>query len=154
MINVNKMEDFFKELIEYTYIYNNRVIESLLLLNFPPEKSIQLINHTLNAHEIWNSRILEKEIKVGVWDIRNLSDLKEINHTNYLNSVSITESLDFNKILSYKNSKGVQFSNTIRDMLFHIVNHSTYHRGQIATDCKTHGISPLVTDYIFYKRDI
>ena len=37
-------------------------------------------------------------------------------------------------------------------MLFHFVNHSTYHRGQIASNLKEHGIEPLVTDYIFYKR--
>jgi uncharacterized damage-inducible protein DinB len=37
-------------------------------------------------------------------------------------------------------------------MLFHIVNHSTNHRGQIAVDFKSNGITPLGLDYIHYKR--
>ena len=148
------MKDFFKELIEYTHIYNDKVIDSLTSVNFPTEKSIRLINHTINAHEVWNSRITKEYAEVGGWDIRDLNNLKEINRLNYVNSLYIIETSDFNTIINYKNSKGIQFTNTIRDILFHIVNHSTYHRGQIATDCKTHEISPLVTDYIFYKRDI
>lgn len=57
------------------------------------------------------------------------------------------------KKISYKNSRGERFENSVRDILFHVINHSTYHRGQIATDCKLHGMTPLATDYIFYKRD-
>ena len=52
------------------------------------------------------------------------------------------------------NSKGETFSNKIKDILFHIINHSTYHRAQIATDLKQNGIEPINTDYIFYKRKL
>lgn len=45
-----------------------------------------------------------------------------------------------------------QSSPKIKDIMFHIVNHSTYHRAQIATELKDHGIEPLKTDYILYKR--
>ncbi|MCF8317339.1 MAG: hypothetical protein K9I02_01220 [Haliscomenobacter sp.] len=55
-------------------------------------------------------------------------------------------------IINYSNSKGQLFSNSIQDMLFHIINHSTYHRGQVATEFKRQGLEPLVTDYIFFKR--
>ncbi|WP_209331385.1 DinB family protein [Lunatimonas salinarum] len=34
----------------------------------------------------------------------------------------------------------------------HIVNHSTYHRGQIATLFRESGLQPVVTDYIMLKR--
>lgn len=46
-----------------------------------------------------------------------------------------------------------EFTNTIGDILFHIVNHSTYHRGQIASDFRESDIEPLNTDYIMFKRD-
>lgn len=55
--------------------------------------------------------------------------------------------------IGYKTSKGDAFQNTVKDILFHIINHSTYHRGQIAANCKEYGIEPLMSDYIFYKRD-
>lgn len=147
------MKDFFKEMFEYTFHFNEMVINALLSSEVTlPQKSLKLINHTINAHEIWNHRIEEKPCSTTVWAMRDLTELKQINKNNYNTSIEILESYDFSKALSYKNSKGDKYTNTVKDILFHIVNHSTYHRGQIATDCKEHGITPLVTDYIFYKR--
>lgn len=147
------MKDFFKEMFEYTFHFNEMVINALLSSEVTiPEKSLKLINHTINAHEIWNHRIEEKPCVTTVWAMRDLTELKQINKNNYNTSIEILESYDFSKALSYKNSKGDKYTNTVKDILFHVVNHSTYHRGQIATDCKEHGITPLVTDYIFYKR--
>jgi len=148
------MRSFFAELFEYTYNFNNKVIESLLDRGIPiPEKSLQLINHTINAQEIWNARIEEKSCETSVWEIRPTEMLKSINLGNYQTSLRIVNQYDFDKHITYMNSRGEKFENSVRDMLFHIINHSTYHRGQIATDCKIHNITPLVTDYIFYKRE-
>ena len=147
------MKDFFNELFEYTYHFNNEVIDSLLEGKVEiPEKSLQLINHTINAQQIWNARIEEKPCTTNVWEMRPLDMVKEINRQNYSDSLSIISVYEFSKLIKYKNSKGQIFENTVRDILFHIINHSTYHRGQIATDNKGHGMLPLVTDYIFYKR--
>lgn len=147
------MKSFFKELFEYTYNFNDKVIDALLeRVGKNPEKSLLLINHTLNAQEIWNARIDGKPGAVGVWDIRPIEKLKSINKANYENALRIVDEYDFEKIIRYTTSRGETFENTVRDILFHVINHSTYHRGQIATDCKLQGITPLVTDYIFYKR--
>ena len=80
-------------------------------------------------------------------------DLKHINFTNYQNSLRIVEEYDFDERIRYTTSRGETFESTVRDILFHAINHSTYHRGQIASDFKLHGMTPLITDYIFYKRD-
>lgn len=149
------MKLFFNELFEYTFHFNEMVIDSLLKIDGDiPEKALKLINHTINAQEIWNARIEEKSCDTDVWAVRELMKLKEINESNYQNSLRIIDNFDFERKIKYTNSKGSAFENTIRDMLFHIINHSTYHRGQIATYCKLDNITPLVTDYIFYKRDI
>ena len=71
---------------------------------------------------------------------------------NYEHSLHILDKFDLTATMSYTNSKGQTFSNSIRDILFHVINHSTYHRAQIATEFKQNGLEPLVTDYIFYKR--
>ncbi len=146
------MKDFFKSLFEYTYHYNDKVIEALMHALSAPEKSILLINHTVNAQEIWNARIEEKECGINVWELRPIDVLKEINKNNYEKSLDIIRTYDFDRIVAYKNSKGIGFSNTVQDMLFHAVNHSTYHRGQIATDFKNNGLTPISSDYIFHKR--
>jgi len=147
------MNKFFTDLLEYTFHFNAQVLD-LFAGTIIPEKSLQLINHTINAHEIWNTRIQEKPCATGVWEIRPFETLKEINMVNYNTSLYIIDCIDFDKQIQYANSGGDVFTNTVRDMLFHLVNHSTYHRAQIATDCKLNGITPLTTDYIFFKRDI
>lgn len=148
------MKDFLKDVFEYTFTFNDKVIELLLANHLQiPEKSLKLLNHTLNAQEIWNARIEERPCPTGVWEIRDTEKLKEINAENFRTTLQILTSINLDKTIRYKNSKGEAFTNTVQDILFHIVNHSTYHRGQIATDCKLNDISPLVSDYIFYKRD-
>ncbi|MEL1241784.1 DinB family protein [Flavobacterium flavipallidum] len=145
--------NFFEDAFEYTYHFNQKLIE--LIENKKqsiPEKSIQLLNHLINAQQIWNERILEEGIAVEVWEIRPLENLKNINLSNYNRSISILKTIDLNKKITYKNSTGSSFSNSVQEILFHIINHATYHRAQIATDLKANNIEPLNSDYIFYKR--
>ncbi|RZJ71171.1 MAG: damage-inducible protein DinB [Flavobacterium sp.] len=145
------MKNFFGELFEYNYTVNDKVISSLSQIQVP-EKSILRINHTINAHEIWNARIEGVTCGTDVWEIRPVELLHNINRDNYNRSLAIIENTDLTKTIRYSNTKGQTFENLVRDMLFHIINHSTYHLGQIATDCKANGLLPLATDYIFYKR--
>jgi len=148
------MEDFFREIFEYTFEFNKQVINLLLQSDTAvAEKALLLLNHTLNANEVWNCRIEEQNANVGIWEVKPLETLNTINEQNYQKSLQILEVKDFDKNIQYINSKGDVYVNRVRDILFHIVNHSTYHRGQIATECKRIGITPLLTDYIFYKRD-
>lgn len=148
------MHDFFKELFEYTFHFNKKVIDVLLNdpINFPA-KSLELLNHTINTQEVWNERIYELPVTLSAWQIRDTELLNNINIMNYEMSLKIVDNVDFEKSIDYKNSRGEAYTNTVRDILFHLVNHSTYHRAQIATDFKVNGLTPLVTDYIFYKRD-
>lgn len=106
----------------------------------------------INAQEIWNARILNHDISVDVWEIRPLENLKNHNKTNYNQSLNILNRTELSQKIEYKNSKGILFSNTVQDIIFHVINHSTYHRAQIASDLKANGIEPINTDYIFYKR--
>jgi uncharacterized damage-inducible protein DinB len=87
-----------------------------------------------------------------VWELHSVQEFQNIDKVNYEQTLEILDKFDLNETIHYSNSKGQAFSNSIRDILFHVINHSTYHRGQIATDFKHSGIEPLATDYIFYKR--
>ena len=54
----------------------------------------------------------------------------------------------------YTNLKGQPFTDTVEDTLFHIVNHGTYHRGQIITMLREAGVTKLpATDLIFFLRE-
>lgn len=145
--------DFFKELLEYNFHANSKLLKMFQDNDERiSEKSIQLVNHLLNAHQIWNERILDTKNICDVWEIRPLHRLDEINEINHKQTLLILDTIDLNKVVHYKTSKEINFSNSIRDILFHVINHSNYHRAQIATDVKQSGIEPINTDYIFYKR--
>lgn len=118
-----------------------------------PEKSQELFSHILNAHHIWNARILGRPLDFGVWDKHAIKDWADIHYENQRSSFDITTNADnFEKRIDYENTEGRLFTNTLQDMLFHIINHSTNHRGQIATDFRNNNIEPIVLDYVYYKR--
>jgi uncharacterized damage-inducible protein DinB len=105
----------------------------------------------LNAHQIWNARILKSE-EYGVQQQHALEQCALIDETNYTTTLKILETIDLESVITYLTSKGQPFSNSVRDILFHVANHTTHHRGQIVSDFRQAGIPPLVTDYIFYRR--
>ena len=147
------MKGFIIELFEYNHWCNDRLIEKSLEFGAEiSERTQKLFSHILNAHAIWNSRILNQPSEFGVWQNHVLTDWKAIHQNNFETSLSIIEDYDFEFKVNYVNSSGDSFENSVRDILFHIINHSTHHRAQIATDFRENDLQPLLTDYIFYKR--
>lgn len=151
-LNIQSMKENFLELFEYNNYFNQKLIE-LILKNkmMISEKTIKLLNHLINAQQIWNARIQNTQ-QFGVWQINDWTELSKIDLDNYETTLKIINEFDLNGTIDYTNSKGEIFSNKIKDVLYHVINHSTYHRAQIATDLKQNGIEPINTDYIFYKR--
>jgi len=147
------MKSFFRELFEYNHYHNQKLI-SLFSNNAYkyPNKILMLCSHILNAHLIWNNRILQSTQKTEVWEMLLTQDMKKVDEDNYTNSLHIIENFDLTKAVNYKNSKGALFENIIRDILFHVINHSTYHRGQIALAFRQNSLEPIASDYIFFKR--
>lgn len=52
-----------------------------------------------------------------------------------------------------KTSKGIPYPQTYSDTMQHLINHSTYHRGQVAALMRQEGISPPSTDFIRFIRE-
>jgi uncharacterized damage-inducible protein DinB len=148
------MKEEFKDLFEYSHQVNQKLM-ALLTENRSgiSERTVQLVNHLLNAHQIWNARILGEKC-FGVWQLNKWEDLNVIDRQNYIKSLQLVEVLDMEAWITYKNSSGAKLSDKTKDILFHIINHSTYHRAQIALLLREQGIDPINTDYIFYKRQV
>ncbi len=53
----------------------------------------------------------------------------------------------------YRNSKKVQFKQPVHEVLMHLFNHQTYHRGQLVTLLRQLGVDKIpATDYIVFLR--
>lgn len=147
------MKNFLEELFEYNFEMNNRLIKVISEKNeILPEKVLFLFSHIHNAHHIWNCRILKITSEVKVFDVHKIETIKQSNENNLKQTKEILEKYNLDEVVEYTTSTGDKYKNTIRDILFHIVNHSTYHRAQIATLFRSSGITPIPTDYITFKR--
>lgn len=151
--HAKEMREHFTELFEYNTHCNQKLIALMLQnLDAVPEKTQKLMHHLINAQQIWNSRIRGTD-SFDVWQLNDWNAIDVIDKENQATTLDIIETNDLKKVITYSNSKGIQFTNRLKDVLFHVINHSTYHRAQIATDLKQIGIEPINTDYIFYKRE-
>ena len=61
---------------------------------------------------------------------------------------------DLERIIGYENPPGTRWEYSLRDMLQHLVNHSTYHRGQVAALLRQLGAVPPATDYLVFLDEL
>ncbi|MEP3208266.1 MAG: DinB family protein [Maribacter sp.] len=147
------MKIFFNQLFDYNFYCNKKLIETCSAIDNTPEKSIELFSHVLNVHHRWNAVLSGKAPEYEANQIHSIREWGDIHYENQRSSFEITTTTDdFEKRIDYENDEGRLFTNTVQDMLFHIINHSTHHRGQIAIDFRKNGLEPLQLDYVFYKR--
>ena len=66
-----------------------------------------------------------------------------------LNAEKLSESLP------YQDTKGNRYSQPLSQLIRHVINHSTYHRGQITTMLRQLGLTPAASvDLITYYREV
>lgn len=146
------MNTFLIELFEYHHHFNPLYITLLEAnRNSLPEELYNMMCHIVNAHNIWVCRILGCAHGKPD-DIHSPEELRNMDMKNYFTTIDIIRSKELSSKITYSNTRGETFTNTIQDILFHIVNHSTHHKAQISAGLRKNGVIPLVTDYIAYKR--
>lgn len=60
---------------------------------------------------------------------------------------------DLTQELVYRNLSGEEFRKVLGGLLTHLVNHSTYHRGQITTLFRQVGADPPATDFLLFMSE-
>ena len=59
---------------------------------------------------------------------------------------------DWSKIISYKDSRGSAHQTALLPIVMHLVNHGSYHRGQVSQLLRQSGVTPPATDLIMFYR--
>ncbi len=132
---------------------NNQVINSIIDSEIEDEKVLSLMSHILNAESIWIERIYgESAARYSLWQKHGADDMPNIHEDLLADLRDIFENEDLSAKIEYVNSKGVEYDSTIEEILLHIVDHATYHRGQLATRYRELGIKPLETNVINWTR--
>jgi uncharacterized damage-inducible protein DinB len=65
---------------------------------------------------------------------------------------NLTQS-DLDRVFEYKTLKFGVYSNPLWQSMQHLVNHGTYHRGQVTTLLRQHGVNPVLTDLMHFYRE-
>lgn len=142
------MNIFFLSKFEFDFYVNKLFIHEIeqqdLIDN--PEIRRQLC-HILNFHHIWISRLIEKETISEDWDDLPYFSWQKLNEDNFLQNKAFILNEDLNLERDYINSDGEMKGKQVSDILFHILQHSNYHRAQINILIKKFGAIPVSMNF-------
>jgi uncharacterized damage-inducible protein DinB len=57
------------------------------------------------------------------------------------------------EITEFRTTKGILYRHPLWQVMQHVVNHGTYHRGQVATLLRQLGVTPHATDLVLFYRE-
>ena len=155
-----------RQLYAYTEWANGRILESIRGLSEeertrPLQSSFPTIRatmaHIVMAEWVWLQRwkgISPTGIPEWAKDAA-LEIIEENLHAIEAERAALIDSLDDDALqreLSYRKIDGSDHVHRILDLMLHVANHSTYHRGQLTTMLRQVGATPPATDLIVYLR--
>ncbi len=146
---------YFKKLFDYDYWATEKLLTSLEATANPAEEAVKKMNHVLSAKEVWMSRLLgttftDLNKPMSPAEERKLNEAQRDQMNTYFSKL---DERQLSEKVAYKNLQGLPFETVLSDILAHMVNHGSYHRGQIASLIKKSGGDPAGTDYIGFVRE-
>jgi uncharacterized damage-inducible protein DinB len=157
------LEGWARELIEYQTWRRKKV--SNLLLEVDEKIFTQqltgsfgslyiILNHLVWAEKVWLGRVNRDTVAtMKPTDVGGLLEMwKEVND-NWKEVIRAATKEDILREIEYFTYAGGRFSNTVLEIVIHMVDHSTYHVGQMINAMRSFGIEPVSTNYIHYLRD-
>ena len=114
---------------------NQRILQTVKNMEDENQDVNRLFSHILFAEKVWITRLRGlNSSRLPLWsevDIKVCAELVMQNEESITTFLTNLSSTDLDKLISYTNSKGKEFKNSVRDILTHVALHGQYHRGQI-----------------------
>ena len=149
------LADYLRKEFVYDEWANREVLAAIRTAGGENERSLQMMAHILAAERLWMERLKAQPQSVPVWPALALdrcdAEAAELSRL-WAEYLALVTAGDVAQAISYKNSKGELWTSTIVDVLTHVVLHSAYHRGQIASHMREKGQIPAYTDFIHGVR--
>ena len=161
------MKEILVQYVAYNIWANEKMVSAIARLeqdqlqqtvesSFPSLYSTLL--HMWDAESIWWQRMKLQENIKRPSDTPNLSFNEVASGLAYQNKqwfdwISTSTEAALDHVFAYQNSKKEQFKQPMFQMLLHMFNHATYHRGQLVNilhQIGIHNIPP--TDFIIFSR--
>ena len=143
-----------QKMFEHVSWANQQILETLR--SSGDQEASRLFSHILLSENVWITRLRGLDSShLPIWqdaDLESCAALMKENEENIKAYLAPLTEADLDQIISYKNSKGTEFKNSIRDILTHVALHGQYHRGQINARLRAGGMEPVNVDFITFVR--
>ena len=161
--------DDLRRLLDYHYWARDRALDAVGALS--PEQFTQNLRnsfgsirdtlvHIYSAEWIWYSR-WQGESPTAMLDPAGFPDVAALRRTWHEHERKMRaffaelDAAGLERVLEYKSMAGEPMASMLWHMLQHVVNHATYHRGQITTLLRQLGAAPPKSmDLIAYYRQL
>lgn len=134
---------------------DGRLLDALRAGGEPPAEALVEYAHVLGAEETWLARLEGRAPSAPVWPEPSLEDAAALaarlseGYGRYLEGLTERK---LEEPVTYRNSAGVEFTNTVGDILLHVALHGQYHRGKVNLLLRRAGREPAPADYIAWVR--
>lgn len=154
------MNNHFIKQFEFEFWSNSLILKTLKEIDKPSERALLLFSHLLSSHSMWLSRLTKTEMTCTSFQERTLDECEQLMQQNldgwklFLANKSnedLDQTIEFMGAWEAVPQKRIM---KVDDALIHIINHSSYHRGQIVASIKGQ-IDPLpLSTYIIYASKL
>ena len=146
------MKSFFLEKFEYDFYASKNLIEHIEQQeSFVSSFVFKSFSHIINVHHIWLSRLKGSKAESHFWDELPLFYFQKLLEANYTETIDFIERIELENKINYHSSEGVEFTKSMNDVLYHVLNHSNYHRAQIIMDLKNNNLTVPSFNFITFK---
>jgi uncharacterized damage-inducible protein DinB len=114
--------------------------------------------HIYGAESIWLERF-QGNTPSGLPDVTQFADHASLRtvwtplEARLLDFVRGLSQADIDRVMEYKTFKFGVYKNPLWQSMQHVVNHGTYHRGQVTTLLRQLGGEPILTDLMHFYRE-
>lgn len=147
--------EHLRDLFAYNDWANRRIIVALKTAK--SRKSLQILAHLLITENEYYERLYGKDSTgFDFWPNLSLADCGELAKATAERFEKLLRRFDdegLDVVARYRTSEGIQYENTYREMLTHVLLHSSIHRGNIILKLRGDGFEPPKIDYIVYLRE-
>ena len=144
-----------RHLLEYDAWANRRTIT--VLETTESERSRRILAHILITKQEYFERLSGKDSTgFDFWPDLTLEQcgrLTDSTTTSYRELLNQGDETLLDRVAAYKTSEGVPYENTYRELLTHVLLHSSIHRGNIVLKMREEGFEPPQVDYVLYLRE-
>ncbi len=147
--------EHLRELFRYNDWANRRLV--VALKETDSERSRQVLSHLLITEQEYFERLYGKDSTAfDFWpnlSIAECGSLAQEISSRYEVLLRGFEEEGLDLTARYRTSEGKRCENTYRELLSHVVLHSSTHRGNIILTLRESGFKPPKIDYIIYLRE-